>query len=161
MKKPGLLREAIAALMPEMARDPDRLAMWVERGNVRATGNRQRGFSWEYDLIVAAENYTGDPAELFFVVVDWLRTHQPSLLAVNGTSFPFEVDVIDATTVDVKMTLALVEVVTARQVEGKWQLTVVDETVPLLPDDTPLRANEAPIASIWAKGDDAPFQVAP
>lgn len=161
MKKPGLLREAIAALMPETARDPDRLAMWVERGNVRATGNRQRGFSWEYDLIVVAENYTGDPAQLFFVVVDWLRVQQPDLLKANGPGFPFEVDVIDVSTVDVRMTLPLREVVTAAQVDGEWQFTVADETVPLFPDDTHLRANEGPIASIWARGDDVPFQVAP
>ncbi|MYL96439.1 phage tail protein [Novosphingobium sp. FGD1] len=161
MKKPGLLRAAIAALLPDMARDPDRLAMWVERGNVRATGNAQRGFSWEYDLIVVAENYTGDPAQLFFVVVDWLRVQQPDLLQANSPGFPFEVDVIDARTVDVRMTLPLREVVTAALVGGEWQLTVVAETVPLLPDDTPLRANEAPLASIWARGDDEPFQVAP
>lgn len=161
MKKPGLLREAIAALIPETARDPDRLAMWVERGNVRATGNRQRGFSWEYDLIVVAENYTGYPAQLFFVVVDWLRVQQPDLLKANGPGFPFEVDVIDVSTVDVRMTLPLREVVAAAQVDGEWQLTVADETVPLFPDDTPLRANEGPISSIWARGDDAPFQVAP
>jgi hypothetical protein len=161
MKKPGLLREAIAALIPETARDPDRLAMWVERGTVRATGNRQRGFSWEYDLIVVAENYTGDPAQLFFVVVDWLRFQQPDLLKANGPGFPFEVDVIDVSTVDVTMTLPLREVVTAAQVSGEWQLTVVAETVPLFPDDTPLRADEAPIVALWARGDDAPFQVAP
>lgn len=161
MKKPGLLRAAIAALLPDMARDPDRLAMWVERGNVRATGNAQRGFSWEYDLIVVAENYTADPAQLFFVVVDWLRVQQPDLLQANSPGFPFEVDVIDARTVDVRMTLPLREVVTAALVDGEWQLTVVAETVPLLPDDTPLRANGAPLASIWARGDDEPFQVAP
>lgn len=161
MKKPSLLREAIAVLLPETARDPDRLAMWVERGNVRATGNRQRGFSWEYDLIVVAENFTAEPAQLFFVVVDWLRDQQPDLLAANGPGFPFEVDVIDTKTVDVRITLALKEVVTAQQVDGEWHLSVIDEAVPLFPDDVPLRPAEGPLTSIWARGDDEPFQVAP
>lgn len=162
MKKPASLRNAIAALLPDMARDPDRLAMWVERGNVRATGNRQQGFSWEYDLIVYAENYAHDPALLFFIVTRWLRTQQPDLLAANTPGFPFEVDVIDAKTVDVKITLPLREIVTADdQGDGKWQLAIVDEPAPLFPDDAPLRDYEGPITSIWARGDDDPFQVAP
>lgn len=161
MKKPGLLREAISVLLPETARDPDRLAMWVERGNVRATGNRQRGFSWEYDLIVVAENFAGDPAVLFFTVTDWLRYQQPDLLAANGPGFPFEVDVIDDKTVDVKMTLPLREVVTAENVDGEWRMTVVDEADPMLPDDVPLRAEDGPVTSIWVHSDDEPFQVAP
>lgn len=161
MKKPGLLRAAIVALIPEMARDPDRLAMWVEKGNVRATNNRQRGFAWEYDLIVDVENFTGDPAGLFFAVVDWLRDQQPDLLAANSPGFPFEVDVIDTATVDVKITLPLREVVTAERADSAWRLTVADESVPLFPDDVPLRAAEAPLASIWARDHGEPQQVAP
>lgn len=161
MKKPALLREAIVAMIPEMARDPDRLAMWVEKGNLRATGNREHGFAWEYDLIVVAENYTAEPAVMFFAVTEWLRIQQPSLLVANGPGFPFEVDVIDAQTVDLRITLPLVEVVTAAQVDGAWQLTVVDEAVPLLTDDVPLRANAGPLASISVMDDDTPFRVAP
>jgi len=161
VKKPGLLRAALTAALPALDEDPDRLAMWVEKGTVRATGNRQHGFAWEYDLIVVAENYTLAPEQLFFTVVEWLRTQQPDLLAANTPGFPFEVDVIDAKTVDVRVTLPLREVVTAEQVDGEWRLTVRPETVPMLPDDVPLRAAEAPIASIWVHGDDAPFQVAP
>ena len=161
MKKPALLRAAIAALMPEVARDPDRLAMWVERGQVRAPATRQRGFAWEYELIVYAENYTRDPALLFFIVVDWLRTQQPDLLAANATGFPFEVDVIDDKTVDVKITLPLREVVTAApQGPGKWELSVIAEQVPLLPDDEPL-AGEAPLKSISVPGSGHSVQVAP
>lgn len=161
MKKPDLLRAAITAQLPELGKDPDRLAMWVEKGTVRATGNRQHGFAWEYDLIVVAENYVQDPALLFFIVVDWLRTQQPDLLAAGGAGFPFEVDILEAGAVDVRVTLPLREVVTAEQVDGGWQLTVVPETVPMLPDDVPLRAAEAPIATVWAHADDVPFQVAP
>lgn len=161
MKKPALLREAIVAMAPEYAVDPDRLDMWVEKGSVRATNGRQHGFAWEYELSIYAENYTGEPAVLFFAITNWLRDFQPSLLAANGPGFAFEVVAITASTVDLSITLPLVEIVTADQVGGNWQLTVVDEDVPLLTDDVPLRANEGPIASIWVNGDDAPFQVAP
>lgn len=160
MKKPASLRAAIAALMPEMARDPDRLAMWVERGQVRARQTRQRGFAWEYDLIIVAENYTLAPALLFFLICDWVRTNQPDLLATTHPGFPFEVDVIDDRTFDVRITLPLSEVVTATQTATGWQLEVQDEPVHF-PDAFQLRANEGPITSIWVKGDTETFQVAP
>ncbi len=161
MKKPALLREAIVAMIPDLALNPDRLDMWVEKGTLRATNNRQHGFAWEYDLSIYAEDYTGEPAVLFFAITEWLRDYQPSLLAANGSGFPFEVIAMTADAVDVSITVPLVEVVTVNKVDGEWQLTVVDEAVPLLTDDVPLRATEGPLASISVVDDDAPFQVAP
>lgn len=168
MKKPDLLRAAIGVLYPELARDPDKLAMWIEQGSVRSTGNAQRGFAWEYQLIVVAEDFTREPEGLFFVVVDWLRTQQPDLIQPNAPGFPFEVTVIDDKTFDVKMTLPLREIVTATAVpagggqSGGWQLQVVPEQVPLFPDAEPLRPASGPITSLWARdsGGD-PIQIAP
>lgn len=163
MKKPALLRAAITAMYPELARGPDQLAMWVERGSVRATGNAQRGFAWEYQLEVVAENFKREPEGLFFVVVDWLRTQQPDLIQPNAPGFPFEVDVLNDTTFDVQMTLPLREIVTATSVaDGGWQLAVVPEQVPLFPDAEPLRPLSGPITSIWTRcNGDVPVKVAP
>lgn len=159
MKKPALLRTAITALLPELARNPDKLAMWVETGRVRATGNAQRGFAWEYNLTVVVEDYTKPAETLFFIVVDWLRTQQPDLLAANADGFAFEADVIDDKATDIKITLPLREVVTATPADGGgWQLTVQPEPV-LFPDEAVIGPN---ITSIWVRGEgDAPFQVAP
>jgi len=161
MKKPALLRAAIAAHLPHLARDPDKLAMWTDRGNCRAVQTRNRGFAWEYELTVVAEDYKHDPALIFFIVVDWLRTQQPDLLAPNTPGFTFEVDVLDDKTFDVKIVLSLREIVTATAVEGGWQLEVVPERDPQFPDAVPLRAAEGPISSIWVTGTPDPFEVAP
>ncbi|MCJ2189160.1 phage tail protein [Novosphingobium beihaiensis] len=161
MKKPGLLRAAIVALLPYLKRDPDKLAMWVERGSVRARQTAQGGFSWEYELTVVIEDYTKPPEALFFLVVDWLRTQQPDLLAVQSAGFPFEVDVIDEKTFDVKITLALREIVIAEKTADGWQLEVAGEQVPLFPDAEPLRAPDGPITSIWVRSNEGTFQVAP
>lgn len=163
MKKPALLRAAITAMYPELARGPDQLAMWVERGSVRATGNAQRGFAWEYQLEVVAENFKREPEGLFFVVVDWLRTQQPDLIQPNAPGFPFEVDVLNDTTFDVQMSLPLREIVTAQPATGGgWQLEVIPEQVPLFPDAEPLRAQSGPITSLWTRGNGGePVKVAP
>lgn len=160
MKKPALLRAALVALLPELARNPDKLAMWVENGRVRATGNAQRGFAWEYPLTVVVEDFTKPPETLFFIVVDWLRTQQPDLLTPNAEGFAFDVDVIDEKTADVKITLPLGEVVTAiGDGNGGWQLEVQPEPLPLFPDAEPIAPG---LTSIWVRGNgDAPVQVAP
>lgn len=159
MKKPALLRAALTALYPEFARNPDKLAMWVETGSVRATSNGQRGFAWEYQLTVVAEDFTGAAEGLFFTVVDWLRTQQPDVTQPNAPGFPFEVDVIDDRTFDVKMTLPLREVVTATAAAGgAWQLEVQPEPV-LFPDEAQIAPG---ITSIWTRGNGGtPVQVAP
>lgn len=159
MKKPGLLRAAIVALYPEFARDPDKLAMWVETGSVRATSNGQRGFAWEYKLTVVAEDFKQPPEGLFFTVVDWLRTQQPDVTQPNAPGFPFEVDVIDNKTFDVKMILPLREVVTATAVGGgSWQIKVQPEPV-LFPDEAEIGPG---LTSIWVRGNcEVPVQIAP
>lgn len=162
MKKPDLLRSAITAMYPELVRNPDKLAMWIEQGTAHASKNGQRGFAWEYQLNVVYEDFTGAPEGLFFVVVDWLRDQQPDITQPNAPGFPFEVDIIDDKTFDVKMTLPLREIVVASAVERGWQLQVMAEQVPLFPDAEPLRDFSGPITSIWTRGNGGePVKVAP
>ncbi|WP_225206232.1 phage tail protein [Novosphingobium huizhouense] len=159
MKKPASLRAAIARLLPEVERDYDKLAMWVEKGSVRGRLGNNHGFAWSYDLTVLATGYTDDPTVLFFVVTEWLRDQQPDLLAPGAAPIPFEVDINSATSWDVTITLRLEEFVEALPGTrpGEWQLQVKDQPVPLDPDSVPFAAPPVPVASIWAHG----VQIAP
>jgi hypothetical protein len=88
MRKADLLRARLATMMPALARDPDRLAMWVEKGHVTARLGPQRGFALAYDLTVLVSGFASDAAMLMFIVCDWLREHQPDLLASGAQGFP-------------------------------------------------------------------------
>lgn len=155
MKKPASLRAALARLMPDLARDTDRLAMWVEKGKVVARLGPQRGFAWEYDQIVLVSRYAGDPAALFFVICDWLRSQQPDLLASGADGFPFEVDMLSEAECDIQITLPLREAITATPgQDGKWHLDMVPEPAPMMPDSQWLGPR---LTSIWADG----IQIAP
>jgi hypothetical protein len=155
VKKPDLLRAAITALLPELGRDPDRLAMWVEKGKVIARQGAQRGFAWEYDLIVLISGYAGDPDVIMFTVCEWLRAQQPDLLASGAEGIPFEVDILDAGAVDVQITLSLNEAVTAAPGDaGRWNLATVAQAVPLIPEISQIGPG---LTSIWVDGQ----QVAP
>ncbi|MFN3553437.1 MAG: phage tail protein [Novosphingobium meiothermophilum] len=162
MKKPALLRAAITALFPDYARDPDKLALWVETGQVRAGCNGQRGFALEYQLTLVAEDFTHAPEALFFAVVDWLRSQQPDVTQPNAPGFAFEVDVLDERTFDVKMVLPLREIVTAAAAgDGAWHLDVLDDA-PLFPEADPRRSGAGPTTALWTRATGAaPVQVAP
>jgi hypothetical protein len=112
--------------------------MWVEKGHVTARLGPQRGFALAYDLTVLVSSFASDAAMLMFIVCDWLREHQPDLLASGAQGFAFEADILDEKTVDVQITLPLTEVVLAQgQADGRWDLSTRDEPVPMLPDDEP------------------------
>ena len=157
MKKPALLRAALVALMPEFARDADRLAMWIEKGQVRsrlAGYGESHGFAWEYQLTVLLKEFAGDPAVPFFAVTEWLRTQQPDALAPGKQNgFAFEADILDDKTFDVQIVLNLDECVAAQdQGQGRWHLSPIDQPVPIDPDGEPTRAAAGPVLSIWYEG---------
>lgn len=146
MRKPDLLRAALVAGIPELALDPGNLVLFIDKGRVRAPMTAERGFAWTYDLNLIVTAYTGDPAALFFLVVDWLRVQQPALLAPGATSgFTFEVDILDPRTSDVQIVLTLDEIVTASpQEDGSIRLETVAE-----PD--PLFAAESALGDAWSE----------
>jgi hypothetical protein len=48
----------------------------------------QRGFALAYDLTVLVSGFASDAAMLMFIVCDWLREHQPDLLASGAEALP-------------------------------------------------------------------------
>lgn len=152
MKKPAHLRAMLVALMPELERNPDALAMWIEKGRVRSRLGAH-GFAWEYQLTVLLKEFAGDPAVPFFAVTEWLREQQPERLAPGGQNgFPFEVDILDDKTFDVQIVLDLDECVAAVPAgAGRWNLSPIAQPVPIEPEEDPLRPG--PVLSIWHDGE--------
>lgn len=110
MEKPTSLRAALTAADPQLARDPDRLNMWVTEGRVRAPMTAARGFTWEYTLNITITDMTTHPSVLFLAINDWCRPNQPDLLtALANAGYGFEADIIDPNTVDLHITLKLSE----------------------------------------------------
>lgn len=131
------LREAIATALPELARDPERLAMWIEKGRILSPMTESRNFEWDYTLNITVQEFTSHPSILFLTINDWLRVNQPELLQPGGKAgYHFEVDVIDDATVDLHVALDLTECVTVtRKDDGSDELQHEAEQGDLLPDD--------------------------
>lgn len=159
MKKPASLRAAIARVLPEVERDYNKLAMWIEKGSLKARHGSNHGFAWSYDLTILATGYRDDPAVLFFAITEWLRDQQPEALAPNAPPVMFEVDILDEKTVDLTITLKLDELVDAvlNSESGKLEMSIRAEQVPIDPDSVPFGTPPTPLTSIWSDG----VQIAP
>lgn len=110
MEKPNSLRAALTAAAPDLARDPERLTMWVEEGRIRSPMVENRGFAWEYTLNITVTDLILHPSVLFLAINDWLRAAQPDLLTpASSAGYRFDADIIDPQTVDLHIKLRLTE----------------------------------------------------
>jgi hypothetical protein len=153
MEKPGSLRAAIGQVFPDLARDVDRLRLWVEKGSIRCRQTQSRGFEWAYTLTAVMTDFTGHPSLVFLAVNDWLRVNQPDLLAAgNPESFSFQADILDDKTIDLQIDLRLTEQVRLVEREGGgWDLQHLSEPDPLFPELDPLSDPPSLLKQIWWK----------
>lgn len=152
MIKHDSLRQAIAATVPEFGRDPERLAMWIDKGRMRAHRTENLSFEYRYTLNILAFEYAGSPSAVMIAIIAWLAIHQPDLLTANQDAFDFDVDVLDNDSVDMAIRLELTESVsvTARE-DGGYDLQHLAEPDPLFADDfapEPLLPIP-PLSEIW------------
>lgn len=111
MIKPAALRAALTAALPDLARDPDRLLVFIDAGSVVSTHAEGRSFEYRYTLNLIITDFTGDPDAVMIPLLDWVREHQPELMAnwTNHERITFEVDVLANDAVDLSIALPLTE----------------------------------------------------
>lgn len=156
MRKPDLLRAALTTAFPELARDPDRLSLWVdEGGQVRHHMGANLNFAIEYRLSVEVRAWTHPSIMLFAVLIDWLRIQQPDLVTPGNskTGISFEADLISAEEADIGFDLMLNEGVrVTKRPDGGFNMTYVVEPDPLMPDTAPILPSAPLLESIWVDG---------
>jgi hypothetical protein len=135
MKKADSLRAFLVARVPELARAPDRLSMYVKSGSVAARwSNTKLSFSYDFTLAVTILDFGGHPDQIFLPVLLWLKDNEISLLQDFGTAdqvINFDCDLVDEHTVDVAFELKLSEAVDVLPADnGSYQLGHRDEPPP-------------------------------
>ena len=111
MYKPASLRAFLTAANPELAQDPDRLVVFIDAGNLRATYEPMLSFEYAYVLNLVFTDYAGHPDAIMVPLLIWLRTHQSELLANfdNHGKVEFEADVLANDKVDLSIKIPLTE----------------------------------------------------
>ena len=121
MIKPGSLRDHLVAKVPELARDAERLLIFVRNGALVCTATDPLSFEYRYQLSVVVTDFTGAADLLMVPVLDWVRVYQHELMAntARREEIRFECEVLANDKVDVEITLPLTERVgVARREDG-------------------------------------------
>ncbi len=161
MQKPDSLRSALVTAIPELARDPDKLKLFIDRGQIQTLATGSLAFAWSYTLNLIVEDWTGHPDLIVIAVIIWLRDNQIELVARHDegkSGFRFEADIIDANTIDLSIELDLLEPVGAiKREDGGYDLTHFAQPAPVIPDEVALvtsPGNSAvTLAELWLDGE--------
>lgn len=136
MNKPDALRKAIEASNPDLARDPARLLMFIDRGNVRSFMTADFSFEYSYTLNIIISDFAGDTALLMIPILSWLRINQPDLLAPPKEAMTFEADILDNGSADMSIELQLTEqVAVTKREDGGFEMLYQPEQENLFDDE--------------------------
>ncbi|MEC3766878.1 phage tail protein [Cupriavidus sp. SS-3] len=138
MMKPNSLREALTGAVPDLARHPEKLHVFVDEGRLVATGARSLSFEYRYTLTLIVTDFAAGSDEIMVPVLAWLRVNQPELFfspAQREDGVKFEADILNHTTVDLALKLPLTERVTVRVNGTGYQVEHHPE--PVNEDDDP------------------------
>ena len=131
MKKPDSLRAHILSAVKELQRDPERMLIFTDKGNIRCTGAKGLSFEYVYDLNFILTDYAGELDPVMIPLLDWVRINQSELLMnleKSKDAFKFETVILNNGTVDLSLTLPLTErVIVKRQDNGTLDITFPQE----------------------------------
>lgn len=151
MNKLDALRAAIATANPDLARDPDRLLVWADKGRIVSRRTAGLGYEWRYRANLLVEAFTASPDEIMVPLLIWLRDAQPELLLNfdrGDQAIVFEAHILDLTSWDVLVQFELTEAVTLVPREGGgWDTVHMPEPSA---DDLGLGEEPlAPLTEVW------------
>lgn len=122
MNKPERFRAALLAALPDVASDPQRLSIFVEKGKLVANGTEGAGWQYSYQLTAILQDFAGDMDTLAKAVIAWVAVEQPDMLK-NPTQaergIRFECELMTSELADVSIEIDLTEAVYASS-EGSF-----------------------------------------
>lgn len=134
MYKPASLRKHLAAAVPDLKRNPDKLLIFADEGAIVASATGSLSFEYRYKLNVIVTDYKGDSNAIMVPLLAWTAIHQSDLHSnpeKQKTGISFEVDFNSKETVDLSLTIELTErVIVKRQPGGKLEITTLQEPQP-------------------------------
>jgi hypothetical protein len=116
VNKPERFRVALLAALPDLANDPQRLSIFVEKGKLIASGTEGAGWQYSYQLTVILQDFAGDMDALAKAVIAWAAVDQPDMLknplqAERGIRF--ECELMTSELADIVIEIDLTEAVYA------------------------------------------------
>lgn len=120
MLKPDKIREIITLANPYLARDPDKLHIFLDSGRIVAYGANSLSFEYHYTLNVIVQDYPYHANQIFLPLLVYLRTQQPELFENREKAqnlIRFESELLNQNTVDLSIEVDLTERAIVKQSE--------------------------------------------
>ena len=132
MKKPNQLRKILEQSIPDFVKNPDRLQLYVDGGQIVATGSESFSFEYRYTLNIIVTDFSQDIASLIVPIIAYLRINQPEIFENpqrRENAFKFQVDYNNNNTADISFEIMLTERVVAKQTADEVKMHYVKEPV--------------------------------
>lgn len=121
MLKPDKIRAIITRANPYLARDPDKLHVFLDSGRIVAYGAASLSYEYHYTLNVIVQGYPHHADQIFLPLLAYLRTQQPELFENRDKAqnlIRFEAEMLNQQTVDLSIEVDLTERVVVSTSEG-------------------------------------------
>lgn len=137
MKKATDLRAHLTQWVPNLAANPEKLHVFIEKGAIATKLGAGLGYQYAYTLQLVITDFAESPDVIIVPLLAWLQANQPDLLqdpVRRDRAIAFEAEIADNETVDIQFTLDLTERVLVRDVPAGYECQHLGE--PPLPDLT-------------------------
>ncbi|MGO3413245.1 MAG: phage tail protein [Kluyvera intermedia] len=112
MYKPKSLRKALTDAVPDLARNPEMMRIFIDNGKLASTLATSLSFENQYTLNVVVTDFTGDIELLLVPINAWLRIHQADIMTTDEgrkKGFTYFADINNGDSIDISISLMLTE----------------------------------------------------
>ncbi|MFH7829269.1 phage tail protein [Kluyvera chengduensis] len=133
MYKPKSLRKALTDAVPDLARNPEMMRIFIDNGKLASTLATSLSFENQYTLNVVVTDFTGDIELLLVPIQAWLRIHQADIMTTDEgrkKGFTYFADINSNDSADISISLMLTERTLVREEGDKLHIETVPEPQP-------------------------------
>ena len=133
MYKPKSLRKALTDAVPDLARNPEMMRIFIDNGKLASTLAASLSFENQYTLNIVVTDFTGDIELLLVPIQAWLRIHQADIMTTDEgrkKGFTYFADINDNDSADISISLMLTERTIVREDGDKLHVESVPEPQP-------------------------------
>ena len=141
MYKPKSLRKALTDAVPDLARNPEMMRIFIDNGKLASTLAASLSFENQYTLNVVVTDFTGDIELLLVPIQAWLRIHQADIMTTDEgrkKGFTYFADINDNDSADISISLMLTERTLVSEVDGALHVKNIPEPPPPEPVTRPM-----------------------
>ncbi|MGU9867171.1 phage tail protein [Kluyvera ascorbata] len=140
MYKPKSLRKALTDAVPDLARNPEMMRIFIDNGKLASTLAASLSFENQYTLNVVVTDFTGDIELLLVPVQAWLRIHQADIMTTDEgrkKGFTYFADINSNDSADISISLMLTERTIVKEQGHELHVEQVPEPQPPEPVTRP------------------------